>query len=601
MASTTATVTASTLFQSFDPGNDSDSDRQSLSGEGYSIDNFGGDDIVKGVNGGALATAVVGGDENDKENIADAFDDNEDDAVEDDDYAMSVLSTNPGAVASITVAVVGGGEGDKTLDRHDNSTPIDIAIDPMTTREPPHTVEKIDDEDWVTAEHSTLDDHSSSMTSNTAASVAGGMNAAIGEVVSDGTAVATATITCTDDDDIIDTKDYDLVKDEIDNSNKLVRLLRRRPNVDVEREARKEEMERVAANARKWNEWMVSGRKISNPPLPSSSALESSTSELSSPSPSSVEGGDSSSEATESEAATTTMTKITSVSSLASNEVVAFDESSSEKSSDENTISSVAITASPPPDVVVADRSVAALGGKSPQMMTAMKIREIFLQGFVVNRFAGRVKAMMQRRSDQEGDNMRKLVRTKVAAARVREPGRISASDWRANIINLPNSTILRDVRDPVTWIFVWATLWSIVYECLTRLVARGASASASREVWSWWGGGVAATTPSEAGWVLFAAWASRRMCLPTLTHSMMVSAMSLLLVFRTNSAYQRFAEGRWVYEFNYFYCPPPPSYTTNSQPVRAQSLATLLNITMNDNAEKYGMTSWIRRATFRE
>ena len=37
-------------------------------------------------------------------------------------------------------------------------------------------------------------------------------------------------------------------------------------------------------------------------------------------------------------------------------------------------------------------------------------------------------------------------------------------------------------------------------------------------------------------------------MCLPAVQHSMMVSAMSLLLVFRTNSAYQRFAEGRKIW-----------------------------------------------------
>ena len=35
---------------------------------------------------------------------------------------------------------------------------------------------------------------------------------------------------------------------------------------------------------------------------------------------------------------------------------------------------------------------------------------------------------------------------------------------------------------------------------------------------------------------------AAKRMCLPTAPHSLMVSALGLLLVFRTNSAYQRFA-----------------------------------------------------------
>jgi putative membrane protein len=42
--------------------------------------------------------------------------------------------------------------------------------------------------------------------------------------------------------------------------------------------------------------------------------------------------------------------------------------------------------------------------------------------------------------------------------------------------------------------------------------------------------------------------WA-QNMSLPTAPHSLMVSALSLLLVFKTNSAYQRFAEGRKIWE----------------------------------------------------
>jgi hypothetical protein len=80
---------------------------------------------------------------------------------------------------------------------------------------------------------------------------------------------ATATVACTDDDVIVETKEYNLVGRVGDENNaignKLVLLLLRRPNDDVERrEARdKEKTERVAAmNARKWNKWMVSGRKV---------------------------------------------------------------------------------------------------------------------------------------------------------------------------------------------------------------------------------------------------------------------------------------------------------------------------------------------------
>lgn len=41
---------------------------------------------------------------------------------------------------------------------------------------------------------------------------------------------------------------------------------------------------------------------------------------------------------------------------------------------------------------------------------------------------------------------------------------------------------------------------------------------------------------------------AAKHMCLPTTPHSLMVSALGLLLVFRTNSAYQRFAVRLWSY-----------------------------------------------------
>ena len=43
---------------------------------------------------------------------------------------------------------------------------------------------------------------------------------------------------------------------------------------------------------------------------------------------------------------------------------------------------------------------------------------------------------------------------------------------------------------------------------------------------------------------------AAEQMCLPLSPHSLMVSALSLLLVFKTNSAYQRFAEGRKIWEY---------------------------------------------------
>ena len=106
---------------------------------------------------------------------------------------------------------------------------------------------------------------------------------------------------------------------------------------------------------------------------------------------------------------------------------------------------------------------------------------------------------------------------------RDKDPGRISASDWSHNILNLLHSRILRDVRSPVIFSCMWATFWSVVYKSLVN-----AGASADTNIAS------------------FARIVASSMTIPTTAHSVMVSAMSLLLVFRTNSAYQRFAEGRY-------------------------------------------------------
>lgn len=108
--------------------------------------------------------------------------------------------------------------------------------------------------------------------------------------------------------------------------------------------------------------------------------------------------------------------------------------------------------------------------------------------------------------------------RERLRRSQYREPGKISANDWRHNIGNLASSTILRDVRGPVLWASAWATLWSVFHALV-----------------------VPAAPPRWAG-------LARHLHLPTTQHSMMVSAMSFLLVFRTNSAYQRFAEGRKIW-----------------------------------------------------
>lgn len=85
---------------------------------------------------------------------------------------------------------------------------------------------------------------------------------------------------------------------------------------------------------------------------------------------------------------------------------------------------------------------------------------------------------------------------------------RYSASDWIHNVVSLPNSGILREIKGPVGWITAWSTLVSIVYKICD---VRGFSQFASK------------------------------MCLGSTPHSLIASSIGLLLVFRTNSAYQQF------------------------------------------------------------
>ena len=83
---------------------------------------------------------------------------------------------------------------------------------------------------------------------------------------------------------------------------------------------------------------------------------------------------------------------------------------------------------------------------------------------------------------------------------------RYSASDWWHNIQSLPRSTILREIKNPVLTIVVWSAFVSLLH----TLLAKSGRAN--------------------------------MLCLSSKPHSLLVSSLGLLLVFRTNSAYQRFA-----------------------------------------------------------
>lgn len=89
---------------------------------------------------------------------------------------------------------------------------------------------------------------------------------------------------------------------------------------------------------------------------------------------------------------------------------------------------------------------------------------------------------------------------------------RHSASDWLYNVVSLPKSSVLRDIRNPVLTIAIWSTLVSIVQ----RFLATRASSKMLQTM-------------------------AANMCVGPTPHNFLVSSLGLLLVFRTNSAYQRF------------------------------------------------------------
>ena len=85
---------------------------------------------------------------------------------------------------------------------------------------------------------------------------------------------------------------------------------------------------------------------------------------------------------------------------------------------------------------------------------------------------------------------------------------RHSSSDWLHNLKTLPNSSVLREVKNPVLTLAGWASFLSVVHNVL---LWKGKTQLASA------------------------------ICLPMVAHSLLMSSLGLLLVFRTNSSYQRF------------------------------------------------------------
>mmetsp|Transcript_15920 Transcript_15920/g.60660 ORF Transcript_15920/g.60660 Transcript_15920/m.60660 type:complete len:449 (-) Transcript_15920:480-1826(-) len=93
------------------------------------------------------------------------------------------------------------------------------------------------------------------------------------------------------------------------------------------------------------------------------------------------------------------------------------------------------------------------------------------------------------------------------AVARVPSAERYTSRDWMHNMLTLPSSVLLKRIRQPVAML----TLWSILIYALEVTMGFG--------------------TPK------------------TKPHTLLSGALGLLLVFRTNAAYQRFWEGRKIWQ----------------------------------------------------
>jgi len=96
---------------------------------------------------------------------------------------------------------------------------------------------------------------------------------------------------------------------------------------------------------------------------------------------------------------------------------------------------------------------------------------------------------------------------------------RHSATDWWYNVKSLSKSSILNDIKHPVICVFGWSVFVSLARKVFLRSTRDTLQTIASN------------------------------MCISSAVHSFLVSSLGLLLVFRTNSAYQRFNEGRKIWE----------------------------------------------------
>ncbi|GMH60621.1 hypothetical protein TrST_g7536 [Triparma strigata] len=99
---------------------------------------------------------------------------------------------------------------------------------------------------------------------------------------------------------------------------------------------------------------------------------------------------------------------------------------------------------------------------------------------------------------------------------------RYTAADWLHNVATLPSSSVLRQILGPVTFCFWWGVAVSLIHRILNVYLLKTGHALGSL---------------------------ADHIVITKTPHSLLGSALGLLLVFRTNTAYARFWEGRKIWE----------------------------------------------------
>ena len=123
---------------------------------------------------------------------------------------------------------------------------------------------------------------------------------------------------------------------------------------------------------------------------------------------------------------------------------------------------------------------------------------------------------------------------------------RYTARDWLHNVYTLRTSSVLRQIKGPVTFCFWWGVLVSMLHRAIGRAghaIGKDATCRENTVPLFLFQSGPPSNPPPPP------LRSGDHMLITKTPHSLLGSALGLLLVFRTNTAYARFWEGRKIWE----------------------------------------------------